>query len=93
MLMFVCTGTGEELGDPQEVCRDVVGGGGETRTGVTGPGQGQSADFVLTSGLRIFLLHGDITIPNDVEGQLTLGLCSALIAINQEGIFIMPHRL
>ena len=45
MLMFVCTGTGEELGDPQEVCRDVVGGGGETRTGVTGPGQGRSADF------------------------------------------------
>ena len=43
--MFVCTGTGEELGDPQEVCRDVVGGGGETRTGVTGPGQGRSADF------------------------------------------------
>ena len=45
MLMFVCTGTGEELGDPQEVCRDVVGGGGETRTGVTGPGQGRSADY------------------------------------------------
>ena len=52
MLMFVCTGAGEELGDPQEVCGDVVGGGGETRTGVTGPGQGWSADFCFYFSLE-----------------------------------------
>lgn len=29
----------------------------------------------------------------DIEGQLTIGICSAFTILNQEGIFIEPHLL
>jgi hypothetical protein len=40
---------------------------------------------------RIFHLYGDVTIAD--EGLQNLGLCSALRAFEQEGIFIVPHQL
>jgi hypothetical protein len=40
---------------------------------------------------RIFHLRGDVTIAG--EGLQNLGLCTALSAFEQEGIFIMPHLL
>jgi hypothetical protein len=41
--------------------------------------------------LKIFNLYGDVTIAS--EGLQNLGLCSALRAFEQEGIFIVPHLL
>jgi hypothetical protein len=40
---------------------------------------------------RIFHLNGDVAIAG--EGLQNLGLCSALKAFEQGGIFIMPHLL
>jgi hypothetical protein len=40
---------------------------------------------------RIFHLYGDVTITG--EGLQNLGLCSALEAFEQGGIFMVPHRL
>jgi hypothetical protein len=41
---------------------------------------------------RIFhFLYGDVTIA--VEGLQNLGLCSALMAFGQGGIFSVPHLL
>jgi hypothetical protein len=40
---------------------------------------------------RIFHLYGDVTITG--EGLQNLGLCSALRAFEQGGIFIVPHLL
>jgi hypothetical protein len=52
----------------------------------------------LTDYLRFYvplknfsLLYGDVTIAG--EGQQNIGLCSALRAFEQGGIFIMPHLL
>jgi hypothetical protein len=47
--------------------------------------------FQVTSRSRIFHLYGDVTIAD--EGLQNLGLCSALKAFEQEGIFIVPHLL
>jgi hypothetical protein len=41
--------------------------------------------------LRIFHLYGVVTIAG--EGLQNLGLCSALRAFEQGGIFIVPHLL
>jgi hypothetical protein len=46
---------------------------------------------VFTSRSRIFHLYGDVTIAG--EGLQNLGLCSALRAFEQGGIFIVPHLL
>ena len=40
---------------------------------------------------RIFHLYGNVTITG--EGLQNLGLCSALRAFEQGGIFIVPHLL
>jgi hypothetical protein len=40
---------------------------------------------------NISLVYGDVTITG--EGLQNLGLCSALRAFEQDGIFIMPHLL
>jgi hypothetical protein len=45
----------------------------------------------FTSRSRIFHLYGDVTI--DSEGLQKFGLCSALSAYEQGGIFNMPHLL
>jgi hypothetical protein len=45
--------------------------------------------YSFTSRSRIFHLYGDITITG--EGLQNLGLCSALKAFFQGGIFIMIH--
>jgi hypothetical protein len=45
--------------------------------------------YNFTSRSRIFHLHGDVT----GEGLQNLGLCSALRAFEQGGIFIVPHLL
>jgi hypothetical protein len=47
--------------------------------------------YDFTSRSRIFHLYGDVTIAGD--GLQNLGLCSALRAIEQGGIFIVPHLL
>jgi hypothetical protein len=47
--------------------------------------------FWFTSRLIIFHLYGDVTIAG--EGLQNLGLCSALRAFKQGGIFIVPHLL
>jgi hypothetical protein len=47
--------------------------------------------YSFTSLSRIFHLYGDVTIAG--EGQQNLGLCSALRAFEQGGVFIMPHLL
>jgi hypothetical protein len=47
--------------------------------------------YGFTSCSRIFQLYGDITITG--EGLQNLGLCSALKAFEQGGIFIVPHLL
>jgi hypothetical protein len=47
--------------------------------------------YGFTSLSRIFHLYGDVTIA--VEGLQNLGLCSALRAFEQGGIFIVPHLL
>jgi hypothetical protein len=39
---------------------------------------------------RIFHLYGDVTIAG--EGLQNLGLCSALRAFEQGGIFIVPQK-
>jgi hypothetical protein len=44
--------------------------------------------YGFTSRSRIFHLYGDVTITG--EGLQNLGLCSALRAFEQGGIFIMP---
>jgi hypothetical protein len=50
-------------------------------------------DYLLFSvPLKTFFhLYGDVTIAG--EGLQNLGLCSALWAIEQGGIFIVPHLL
>jgi hypothetical protein len=45
--------------------------------------------YCFTSHLRIFHLHGDVTITGEVLQYL--GLCSALRAFEQGGIFIVSH--
>jgi hypothetical protein len=47
--------------------------------------------FTFTSRLRRFHLYGDVTITG--EGLKNLGLCLALRAFEQGGIFIVPHLL
>jgi hypothetical protein len=47
--------------------------------------------YGFTARSRIFHLYGDVTIAG--EGLLNLGLCSALRAFEQGGIFIVPHLL
>jgi hypothetical protein len=47
--------------------------------------------YGFTSRSRIFHLYGDVTIAG--EGLQNFGLCSALGAFEQEGIFIVPHLL
>jgi hypothetical protein len=47
--------------------------------------------YCFTSRSRIFHLYGDVT--NAGEGLQNLGLCSALRAFEQGGIFIVPHLL
>jgi hypothetical protein len=47
--------------------------------------------YGFTSRSGIFHLYGDVTIAG--EGLQNLGLCSALRAFEQEGIFIVPHLL
>ena len=47
--------------------------------------------YCFTSRLRIFHLYGDVTITG--EGLQNLGLCSALRAFEQGGIFIVPYLL
>jgi hypothetical protein len=47
--------------------------------------------YSFTSHSRIFHLYGDVTIAG--EGLQNLGLCSALGAFEQGGIFIVPHLL
>jgi hypothetical protein len=47
--------------------------------------------YGFTSRSRIFHLYGDVIIAG--EGLQNLGLCSALRAFEQGGIFIVPHLL
>jgi hypothetical protein len=47
--------------------------------------------YGFTSRSRIFHLYEDVTIAGE-ELQI-LGLCSALRAFEQGGIFIVPHLL
>jgi hypothetical protein len=47
--------------------------------------------YGFTSRSRIFHLYGDVTIAG--EGLQNFGLCSALRAFEQGGIFIVPHLL
>jgi hypothetical protein len=47
--------------------------------------------YCFTSCSRIFYLYGDVSIT--CEWLQNLGLCSALRAIEQGGIFIVPHLL
>jgi hypothetical protein len=47
--------------------------------------------YGFTSRSRILHLYGDVTIAG--EGLQNLGLCSALRAFEQGGIFIVPHLL
>jgi hypothetical protein len=47
--------------------------------------------YEFTSRSRIFHLYGDVNIAG--EGLQNLGLCSALRAFEQGGIFIVPHLL
>jgi hypothetical protein len=57
--------------------------------------QGWLIDWLIiygfTSRLRIFHLYVDVTIAS--EGLQNLGLCSALRAFEQGGIFHVPHLL
>jgi hypothetical protein len=52
-------------------------------------------DWLIISGFtsrsRIFHLYGNVT--NAGEGLQNLGLCSAIRAFEQGGIFIVPHLL
>jgi hypothetical protein len=48
-------------------------------------------DYLRFYRSRIFHLNGDVTIAG--EGLQNLGLCSALRAFEQGGIFIVPHLL
>ena len=45
--------------------------------------------YGFTSRSRIFHIYGDVTIAG--EGLQNFGLCSALRAFEQGGIFILPH--
>jgi hypothetical protein len=47
--------------------------------------------FEFYAPLKNFHLYGDVTI-ND-EGLQKVGLCSAVMAFEQGGIFIVPHLL
>jgi hypothetical protein len=47
--------------------------------------------YGFTSRSRIFHLYGDVSITD--EGQQNLGLCAALKAFEQGGIFIVPQLL
>jgi hypothetical protein len=47
--------------------------------------------YGFTSRSRNFHLYGDVTTAG--EGLQNLGLCSALRAFEQGGIFIVPHAL
>jgi hypothetical protein len=53
--------------------------------------KGKLIIYGFTSRSRIFHLYGDVTIAG--EGLQNLGLCSALRAFEQGGIFIVPHLL
>jgi hypothetical protein len=48
-------------------------------------------NYHFTSRSRFFLLNEAVTITG--EGLQNLGLCSALSAFEQGGIFIVPHLL
>jgi hypothetical protein len=48
-------------------------------------------DIGFTSCARIFHLYEDVTIAG--EALQNLGLCSALMAFEQGGIFFVPHLL
>jgi hypothetical protein len=50
-----------------------------------------SIGVVLRPSQNFFTLYGDITVTS--EGLQNLGLCSALRAFEQGGIFIVPHLL
>jgi hypothetical protein len=50
----------------------------------------QVTDKALGPLLHLYR-YGDVTIAG--EGQQNLGICSALRAFEQEGIFIVPHLL
>jgi hypothetical protein len=57
-------------------------------------GEGLQNLFIIydfTSNSKIFNLYGDVTTVS--EGLQNLGLCSALRAFEQGGIFIVPHLL
>jgi hypothetical protein len=47
--------------------------------------------YGFTSRSIIFRLYGDVIIAG--EGLHNLGLCSALKAFEQGGVFIVPHLL
>jgi hypothetical protein len=47
--------------------------------------------YGFSSRSRIFHLYGDVIIAG--EGLQNLGLCSALRAFEQGGIFVMPNLL
>jgi hypothetical protein len=47
--------------------------------------------YSFTSRSKFFHLYGDVTIAG--EGLQNLGLCSALRAFEQGGVFIVPHLL
>jgi hypothetical protein len=47
--------------------------------------------YVRLKHFSFIILYGDITIAG--EGLQNLGLCSALWAFEQGGIFIVPHLL
>jgi hypothetical protein len=47
--------------------------------------------YCFTSGSRIFHLYGDATVTG--ERLQNFGLCLALRAFEQGGIFIVPHLL
>jgi hypothetical protein len=47
--------------------------------------------YRFMSCTKIFHLYGDVTI--DGEGLQNLGLCSALRAFEQGGIFVVPYLL
>jgi hypothetical protein len=51
----------------------------------------QTLIYGFTSRSIIFHLYGDVTIAG--EGLQNLGLCSALKAFEQGGIFIVSHLL
>jgi hypothetical protein len=49
--------------------------------------------YGFTSRPRIFDFYGDVNITIASDGLQNLGLCTALRAFEQGGIFIVPHLL